>query len=130
MVSDGTWEKCLNKDSTECDSSDVCLWSNGADMIPDKDFCAPLFMSSNVTYIKECMNAEKDVCTGQCLWSKGKVVDSNNELVANADLFGANFCHPPSTNNWEEQLPGCIDFKNLDSCNAGRKCVWSTGKEF
>jgi hypothetical protein len=98
-------------------------------MIPETDFCAPYFMSTNTTYIEECINADQAKCSGQCKWRKGKVVAANNDLINGADLFGANFCHPPTTENWEKNLPKCITITNKDAC-AQAKCMWSTGKEF
>jgi hypothetical protein len=61
-LADGEWEQCLSKaDSQECDSNvNVCIWNNGADLIPENEYCAPYYMTPNVTLIKECINAEKD----------------------------------------------------------------------
>ena len=98
-------------------------------MIPEHDFCTPYFMDTNVTLIEECVNADQAKCSGQCKWRKGKVVGTNNELIKGADLFGANFCHPPTTDKWEENIVKCMPFANKDTC-AKAKCIWSTGKEF
>jgi hypothetical protein len=116
-LADGNWEGCLKNESpTDCGSNTECVWNSGADLIPETDFCSPYFMTKNVTLIQECVNADKAVCSGQCKWRKGKVVDANTELVANADLFGANFCHPPTTENWNEAIGNCISEYNQASC--------------
>ena len=73
-------------------------------------------MTPNVTLIKECINAAAADCSGQCKWRKGKVVAANTDTVANADLFGANFCHPPTLNDWDNQIGKCIVSKTQQTC--------------
>jgi hypothetical protein len=88
-----------------------------------------MFMDSNVTLIDECVQADQAKCSGQCKWRKGKDVAANNDLIKGADLFGANFCHPPTTDNWDQQIGQCISAASKDACSQA-KCQWSTGKEF
>ena len=120
------WKSCLDQ-GPACAAP--CVMSTGAELIPETDFCAPSFMDDNTTLIEECINADQAKCSGQCKWRKGKVVGTNNELIKGADLFGANFCHPPTTDSWDQNIKGCITIANKDAC-AKAKCVWSTGKEF
>ena len=119
------WDACLNMDTCAA----PCVMSTGAEMIPETDFCTPYFMDTNTTLIEECVNADQAKCSGQCKWRKGKDVAANNDLINGADLFGANFCHPPTTESWEKDLSKCITLANKDAC-AQAKCMWSTGKEF
>jgi hypothetical protein len=107
----------------------MCKWNMGADLIPEEDFCAPYFTSKNITLVEECVNADQAKCSGQCKWRKGKVLAANNELIQGADLFGANFCHPPTTKAWDQQINQCIALYNKDSCIQA-DCQWSTAKEF
>jgi len=37
--------------STECAIAAGCNWSNGKELIPDQDFCAPLDLTTDVTII-------------------------------------------------------------------------------
>jgi hypothetical protein len=50
----------------------------GADLIPETDFCAPIFMTLDVSKVKECINADQAKCTGECNWYKGKDVADND----------------------------------------------------
>jgi hypothetical protein len=70
------WTLCLNMPAGAC--SAPCVYNNGVDLIPDTDYCAPFFMTKNVTEIQECLNADQAVCSGQCLWRKAKVVATND----------------------------------------------------
>ena len=75
-------------------------------------------MTPNVTLIKECINADSAAdCSGQCKWRKGKVVAANMDIdLTNKDLFASNFCHPPTTDNWEEAAPKCLTSMTAQAC--------------
>ena len=117
-------------DSTDCNEAE-CVNNNGIDLIPaDSSFCAPANMTRDVSLIMMCLNSDETTCViDQCKWRKGKVVADNNEIIADADLFGANFCHPPTTDDWDTNAQACLSMTSLDACNQAQ-CQWSTGKEF
>jgi hypothetical protein len=98
------WYQCIEKSSKdECNSNvNVCSWSNGAVFVPEEDFCAPQFMTKDWGIVDKCTETkDKEACVDKCKWYKGKVVKpSQKDFVSGADLFGANFCHPPTANGW------------------------------
>ena len=118
------WEACLNMEAGACAAP--CVFNNGVDLIPDTDYCAPYYMEKNVTLIEECLNAEQTVCSGQCKWRKAKVVASNDDFKTGSDLFASNFCHPPTTHDWETAAPKCLTQLTKATCDSSQ-CVWSTG---
>jgi hypothetical protein len=111
---------CLGKkEAQECNSNvNVCVWNNGADLIPENDFCAPRDMTEDVALIDKCVETkDAATCVDQCKWRKGKnVKPSQPDFVSGADLFGANFCHPPTDEGWKEQLPGCMKLHYQLAC--------------
>jgi len=100
-------------------------------MIPANDFCAPQNITQNITAIVDCARADQYSCgqwpRWQCAWREGKDV-ANNSQFDYGRLFESNFCHPPTTDNWVEQAPRCLNYTDNQSC-ASNQCVWSTGKE-
>ena len=103
-----SWTQCVSKtNAAECTQvASQCAWNNGADLVPDHDYCAPADMTQDVDLIDRCVETkDPSVCIDQCKWRKGKTVADNTALTTGADLFGANFCHPPTTAAWKEQLP-------------------------
>jgi hypothetical protein len=99
------WEMCLNMPTGACAAP--CVYNNGVDLIPDTDFCAPTFMDKNVSLISECVNADQAKCSGQCTWRKAKVVASNDVFLPGSDVLTSNWCHPPTTADWEKYAPSC-----------------------
>jgi len=90
---------CLSASSeTECVAP--CVYDNGADLIPENAFCAPRNMTRDIYVINQCMSADKTTCVGDCKWRKGKEVANNTALISGADIFESNFCHPPTTDDW------------------------------
>jgi hypothetical protein len=73
-------------------------------------------------------NADIGSCVEpNCQWRKGKVVASNDDIdLTNKDLFASNFCHPPTTDNWEQAAPKCLTQMTKPTCESSQ-CVWSTG---
>jgi hypothetical protein len=65
--------QCITKASaTECNSA-TCRWSNGTDLIPESDFCAPAVLTDDVQTIAGCISQQTDTaCNGQCKWRRGK----------------------------------------------------------
>ena len=86
-------------------------------------------MIKDTAQIVKCVTSDEASCVDQCQWRKGKVVATNDNLVAGADLFATNFCHPPTTTDWDKNAPACLAMNNKDACNQAQ-CQWSTGKEF
>jgi hypothetical protein len=88
-------------------------------------------MTTDISVIMKCVSADGPAtCTDECKFRKGKEVASNTDLdLTNKDLFASNFCHPPTTDNWEQAAPKCLDMETQTTCESAQ-CVWSTGKEF
>jgi hypothetical protein len=107
-----------------------CVWSNGAEMIPEKvAFCAPEFMTDDYALIKRCAYSDDNQCNNGCKMRRGKDVASNKDFnTANTALFESNFCHPPTTVQWDEKAPSCLKEMTQLSCEE-KQCIWSTGKE-
>jgi hypothetical protein len=117
------------KSASECPAG--CIWSNGADLIPvGKHYCAPELMVDDYALIKRCSYADETTCNNGCKWRAGLAVAKNEQIDVNAPLFENNFCHPPSTDNWDELAPSCLSELNKQSCEQKGQCVWSTGKRF
>jgi hypothetical protein len=74
------WSMCLGKkQEQECNSNvNVCVWNNGADLIPDHDYCAPRFMTEDVGLIDKCVETKDPAtCKDKCQWRRGKRVAQN-----------------------------------------------------
>ena len=99
-------------------------------MIPDHDYCAPKDLTQDVDLIDRCVETlTATTCVDECWWRKGKEVAKNTEVdTANTDLFASNFCHPPSTEKWDEKAPVCLTMNTQAACSQAN-CEWSTGKE-
>jgi hypothetical protein len=51
------WHKCIfMKSATECPAP--CVFTDGSEMIPPVDFCAPREMSTDLAVIKQCAYAK------------------------------------------------------------------------
>jgi hypothetical protein len=136
MTTAQDWENCVNQDATTCGGSGLCAYDLGLDLVPrDAEYCAPFFLTKNVTEILACVGAkEESTCnsfygsSNRCMWRRGKVVASNNDFIEDSRLFESNFCHPPTTVRWEEEAPQCLDLEDETECRFAQ-CVWSTGRE-
>jgi len=51
------WYDCPTDASRE-DCPSTCAFTNGAEMIPENDFCAPWNITQNVTAIVDCARAD------------------------------------------------------------------------
>ena len=111
------WAQCVSKtNAAECSTVSVsgapqCVWNFGADLIPDRDYCAPRDLTQDVDLIDRCVETTTAAtCIDQCKWRKGKVVATNAALVVTSsmELFTSNFCHPPSTDGWNKFAPICL----------------------
>ena len=94
--------QCIGKSSTECPAP--CVFNNGAELIPENTFCAPSDMTTDTSIIMKCLSADGEAtCTGACRIRKGKVVKANDvDFKEGSDLFASNFCHPPTTQKWDD----------------------------
>jgi hypothetical protein len=58
-VSDSTpaaaFDDCISKDTAALCTDAKCLWSDGTDLIPDHDFCAPADLTDDVKSIQSCI---------------------------------------------------------------------------
>jgi hypothetical protein len=110
-----------------------CAWSNGKDLIPDHEFCAPMDMTTDIQLIERCVSADVvAACNNGCQWRKG-----TNSTVVNptkpegVPLFTKEFCHPINVNKdtkdtvWDE----CLKSDTSALCSIAAGCNWSTGKE-
>jgi len=128
------WYMCPTQASRE-DCPSYCAFTNGAEMIPANDFCAPQNITQNVTAIVSCARADQYSCGDywnynayQCRMYRGKEVANNTYQGYYGDkLFESNFCHPPTTYDWNEKAPRCLNYTDGQSCSMNQ-CVWSTGK--
>jgi hypothetical protein len=104
-------------------------------------YCAPFYVTTNVSTIMECVGAQDEQsCMPNgysqtsgpptCLWRKG-IVRAENTVVDpnNKALFETNFCHPIKGANFEYDYARCIAFQNEQSCEQS-ECSWSTLQEF
>jgi hypothetical protein len=50
---DSVWEGCLTagEDVAKCSITPGCVYSDGKELIPEKDFCAPMDLTNDVTLI-------------------------------------------------------------------------------
>jgi hypothetical protein len=85
-------------------------------------------MTDNADLIDKCVETkDRSTCVDKCQWRRGKEVKDNKDLILGGDLFGSNFCHPPTTDDWDNQASKCITLKTQDDCRKAQ-CLWSTGK--
>jgi hypothetical protein len=130
-----SWYECPT-DASESECGMNCLYTNGAELIPENDFCAPQNISTDVNAIVACARADDQFTHSdmwmngafQCAWRKGKTVLNNTQVVQGSFLFESNFCHPPTTDRWEVLAPRCLNKTDEYSCRDSQ-CVWSTGQE-
>jgi hypothetical protein len=55
------WEKCpTDADRWNCPSQ--CAFDNGAEFIPEHDFCSVKNITNNATAIVDCAGADKESC--------------------------------------------------------------------
>jgi hypothetical protein len=137
-TAEGDFAACLPKSATEC--TGTCVWSNGKALIPDRDFCAPAFMTDDVQTIASCVDSDTDAtCVTPCKWRRGKQAptdipsaDAVNSDVTAADLegplFSKRFCHPVSIESWEKNAQACLSFMTAPACPSPI-CAWTDAKE-
>lgn len=56
------WSMCLGKEAAECAAP--CAYNLGMDLTPpEKEYCAPLYLTDNVDFIMSCVSANNsDAC--------------------------------------------------------------------
>lgn len=59
---------CINeRDPASCSLAQGCNWSDGKELIPENNFCAPAALTDDVAQIKTCLNYETHAtCIGGC----------------------------------------------------------------
>jgi hypothetical protein len=85
-------------------------------------------MNPNEADILACAGLQdKAFCStnDKCKWYRGKIVAANDNAVVGQPA-GDNFCHPPTTVNWDTQGPYCLAELNKGQCES-KGCMWSTG---
>jgi len=106
-------------------------------LIPKNDFCAPADLTDDFKIIAKCINALGEAtCAPPCKWRRGRQPAANiptepatnDQVEPNAPLFSKNFCHPPSTENWEKEAANCLKNDVKSACEDA-KCAWTSGKE-
>jgi hypothetical protein len=93
------WSLCVSKTTTiDCSVTTGCNWSNGKELIPDSDFCAPQDLTNDVDLIKRCVSSDlKTTCGAGCAWRHG--TNPVPQPPAGVDpLFASDFCHPVVVN--------------------------------
>ena len=91
------WTMCVAAtEPITCANTQGCNWSNGKELIPDHDFCAPMDLTNNVDLIKECISADANAtCVAGCSWRHGRNNTGDNTRPNNTiPLFTEDFCHP------------------------------------
>ena len=122
-LTENDFADCITRVAATCDGK--CMWSNGTDLIPDRDFCAPADLTDDVTVITGCINSiDETTCIGNCKWRRGKqaAIDvttdqaNNQDFVESGAFFSKNFCHPVSTEKWEADASMCLAMKTALTC--------------
>jgi hypothetical protein len=69
-------DKCIKNPKDNCNGD--CMWSNGDDLIPKEDFCAPAAFTDDLKEVMKCINAKGEtVCGPTCKWRRGKQPAAN-----------------------------------------------------
>jgi len=132
-TTDSVWSGCLaSDDAAECSNAPGCVFSDGAELIPEHDFCAPMDMTKNVSLIQRCVASNSaSTCDEGCQWRHGRA-HSDNGTYGPAPLFSEDFCHPVNISKstpkavWE----ACVSSASPTMCADNAGCNWSDGKEF
>jgi hypothetical protein len=128
------WDQCLKSiTSSTCSIAPGCNWSDGKELIPTEDFCAPMDLTTDVDLIKTCLTSETDAtCVNGCQWRKGK--DSTAvtpKPIGEQPLFTEEFCHPVvvSKDTLSTVWDICVMADTSATCSIAPGCNWSTGTE-
>jgi hypothetical protein len=99
-TTEAVWETCTREsDPTGCSTVYGCNWSDGKELIPPHDFCAPMDVTNDVTLISECVSAESNAtCGAGCAWRHGSNGPSDGSSNVEP-LFSEDFCHPVSVSS-------------------------------
>jgi hypothetical protein len=127
------WYNCIDQStSTTCSNAGGCNWSNGKELIPDYDFCAPLELTTNVDTIKTCLTANVVTdCNDGCQWRKGRAGDNTGNQDTTKQMFPTELCHPSkiSKDTPLSDFTKCIASDTAVLCSITQDCTWSEGKE-
>jgi hypothetical protein len=95
------FEGCLVADNAaDCANIAGCVYSEGKELIPDHEFCAPMDLTKDTTLIQTCLSADSaTTCGTGCQWRQGRTsTTDNNQGSSPAGLFTTDFCHPVNVN--------------------------------
>jgi hypothetical protein len=68
--------QCFNNPKDNCNVN--CKWSDGTELIPKNDFCAPADLTDDFKQIVKCVNAlGETTCAPPCKWRRGKQPAAN-----------------------------------------------------
>jgi hypothetical protein len=127
------WSNCIDqRTSSTCANAAGCNWSNGKELIPDYDFCAPLELTTNVDTIKTCVTANVATeCNDGCQWRKGRAGDNTGNQDGTKQMFPTELCHPAkvSKDTPIADFEKCIASDTAIVCAITNGCTWSEGKE-
>jgi hypothetical protein len=64
------WATCVpGIDVTICALIQDCIWSDGKELIPDHEYCAPMDLTDDVALIEKCIKADVAAdCNYGCQW--------------------------------------------------------------
>jgi hypothetical protein len=130
------WEGCITHvTAAGCATTAGCNWSDGKELIPDHDFCAPLDLTANVDHIQTCVEAETAAtCNDGCQWRHGRTSTGTPATPSDPSqqpLFSTEFCHPAtvSKTTTDTQWASCVASADATHCSINSGCTWSDGKE-
>jgi hypothetical protein len=64
------WAACVAADTVAlCSNIMNCNWSNGQELIPAGDFCAPMELTMDVALLEKCVKSSSATdCNEGCQW--------------------------------------------------------------
>jgi hypothetical protein len=144
------WPTCAaSTDLDACTKIPECIWSDGKELIPDHEFCAPMEITDDVTLIEKCIKANVAAdCNYGCQWRKPTTTPTTpttgptdpttgptdptgpytpNVPAGEIQLFTKEFCHPSEIDvgKFEKEFSECLP-KSATECTGS--CAWSSGK--
>jgi hypothetical protein len=133
-TTDVMWDLCIaSNDAADCSIATGCIWSDGKELIPDQEFCAPMDLTNDVKLIQKCVSSDSaTTCDEGCQWRKGKNDDTKpTEPTGPAPLFSQDFCHPAkvSKDTTDAEWTLCVEKTVATECSITAGCNWSEGKE-
>jgi len=127
------WTGCISSKTTAlCANNAGCNWSDGKEMIPDNEFCAPITLTNDVDLIQKCIEADSvTTCNEGCQWRQGRDSTGDNTNKPSTPLFSTEFCHPATVSKDTPiaKWTLCIASTDAADCSIASGCGWSDGKD-